>query len=82
MRSKRKRMTEAQRFALRAAIIGGATDCPLTPEEAEVFMGRSENYLRASDLPRAQFGGTLFLKSELVKGVRAKLSHRIMDPTG
>jgi hypothetical protein len=57
----------------------------MTPEEAEVFMGRSSSFLRASDLPRANVGGTLYLKSELLKGVRVKLSHRILDtlePTG
>jgi hypothetical protein len=79
--TKTKRMTDAQRRTLRAAIIAGPTDCPLTPDEAEVFMGRSVSYLRASDLPRADIGGPLYLKSELLKGVKAKLSHRIMEPT-
>lgn len=75
----RTRMTERQRFQLRAMIIAGATDCPLTPDEAEVFLGRSASFLRASDFPRADVGGPLYLKSELLKGVRAKLSHRIME---
>jgi hypothetical protein len=78
----KRRLTDDQRFQLRAAIIAGPTDCPLTPEEAEVFMGRSESFLRGSDLPRANVGGTLYLKSELLKGVRAKLSHRILDTAG
>jgi hypothetical protein len=78
-----KRMTDAQRFALRTAIIAGPTDCPMTPEEASVFLGRSEAYLRASDFPRAVIASRpLYMKSELLKGVRAKLSHRILDPTG
>ena len=73
-----RKMSDEQRFQLRCAIIAGATDCPLTPDEAEVFMGRSGSFLRASDFPRADVGGTLYLKSELVKVVRAKLSHRIL----
>jgi hypothetical protein len=78
-RKEAKRLSAERRFALRCAIIAGATDCPLTPEEAEVFMGRSGSFLRASDFPRADVGGTLYLKSELVKVVRAKLSHRILE---
>lgn len=73
-------MTPEQKIALRAAIIAGPTDCPLTTEEAAVFLGRSETFMRTSDFPRANIGSSyLFLKSELVKGVRAKLSHRILD---
>lgn len=78
-----KRLTEYQRMVLRATVIAGATDCTLTPEEAAAFLGRSTSYLRASDFPRAIIDHRVYyLKSELLKGVRAKLSHRILDPTG
>lgn len=74
-------MTPEQKIALRAAIIAGPTDCPMTTEEAAVFLGRSETFVRTSDFPRATVGSAyLFMKSELLKGVRSKLSHRILEP--
>lgn len=78
----KRRLSDEQRFALRMAVIAGPTDCPLSTEEAAVFLGRSETFVRSSDFPRADVGGAVFLKSELLKGVRAKLSHRILEPTG
>ncbi len=65
------------RAALRAAIIAGATDCPLTPGEAALFIGRSSAWVRKSDLPRTEDG--LYLKSEILKYMRARLSHTILE---
>jgi hypothetical protein len=71
-------MTEGERSALRRAIIAGGTDCPLTPEEAAVFMGRSLSWLRASDVPRTE--DALYLKSECLKYIKCRLSHTILEP--
>lgn len=75
-------MTEEQRLQLRATIIAGRTNCPLTPDEAAAFLGISVSTLRSSDIPRAGVFGTKYLKSELLKYVKARLSHRILDSTG
>lgn len=75
-----RKLTDDQKWQLRMAVIAGATDCPLNPDEAEVFLGRSASFLRASDIPRANIGGPLYLKSEILKAVKVHLSHRILDP--
>lgn len=66
------------RTALRLAVIAGPTDCPLTPEEAAAFLGCSLSTLRDSDIPRARVFGTKYLKSELLKYIEARLSHRVV----
>lgn len=66
---------------LRIAIIAGATDAVLDPGEAAALMGVSESWLRASDVPRANVGGTKYLKSQCLAYVRVRLSHRIIDPS-
>jgi hypothetical protein len=71
-------MTKEERAALRRAMIGGPTDCPLTPEEAAAFMGRSPSWLRASDVPRTE--DSLYLKSECLKYIKCRLSHTILEP--
>lgn len=63
------------REALRRQIIAGATDCPMTGQEAAAFMGRSPSWLRASDIPRTADG--LYLKSEINNYIKARLSHRV-----
>ena len=63
--------------ALRVAIIAGATDCALSPSEAAAFIGISESALRTSDIPRAQVFGPKYLKSECLKYIQARLSHRV-----
>lgn len=64
---------------LRAAIIAGPGDAILTPPEAAALMGVSVSWLRASDVPRADVAGTKYLKSECLKYVAVRLSHRILD---
>lgn len=75
-------MTPEQRFQLRVAIIAGETDCPMNAEEAAIFLHRSHSFLRETDMPRADIGGPLFLKSEILKYVKNRLSHRIMEQAG
>lgn len=71
-------MTDLERKALRAAVIAGATDCPLSHEEAAAFIGISPESLRTSDVPRANaFGRPKYLKSECLKFIRARLSHTV-----
>lgn len=72
-------MTEHERVALRLAIIAGATDCALTVEEAAIFMGIGVTKLRELNVPRADIGGTKYLKSECLKFVATRLTHRILD---
>lgn len=69
------------RRAVRLAVISGQADAPLSPGEAAAFLGVSESWLRASDVPRADVAGTKYLKSQLVAYVRVRLSHRIIDAT-
>ena len=63
---------------LREAIIAGETDCPLSPAEAAAFIGISESTLRNSDIPRADFHGPKYLKSECLAYIAARLSHRVL----
>lgn len=64
--------------ALRFAMIAGATDCVMTVEEAAAFLAISENALRASDVPRTRaFGRCHYLKSECIKFIQARLTHRV-----
>ncbi len=72
-------MDRPERQALRAAIIAGAGDCILEVEEAAVLMTVSESWLRASDVPRAKVAGVKYLKSECLKYVAVRLSHRILE---
>lgn len=72
-------MTKEQRAALRAAIIAGSTDCSLSVEEAAVFMGVGVTTLRDLDVPRADVAGTKYLKSECIKYVVTRLTHRILS---
>jgi hypothetical protein len=65
------------RNALRLAVIAGATDCPLTPAEAAAFIGIAESTLRDSDIPRANFHGPKYLKSECLKYIEARLPYRV-----
>jgi hypothetical protein len=73
------RLTDEQRFALRAAIIAGLGDCVLDPEEAAAVLNVSPSWLRASDIPRADVAGTKYLKSQCLAYVRVRLSHQVMD---
>lgn len=66
------------RLSIRLAVIGGAGDAVLSVGEAAAVMGVSETWLRNSDVPRAQVAGTKYLKSECLKYVAARLSHRIV----
>jgi hypothetical protein len=72
-------LTESAKAALRQAIIAGAGDCILEPGEAAIVMGVSESWLRASDVPRAKVAGVKYLKSECLKYVAVRLSHRILE---
>lgn len=72
-------MTKEQRAALRAAILAGPTDCEMTVEETAVFMGISASSLRELDLPTADVAGRKYLKSECLKYIRARLSHRLLE---
>lgn len=65
--------------ALRVAIVAGAGDCVLTPDEAATLMGVSASWLRASDVPRANVAGTKYLKSQCLAYVRVRLSTRILE---
>ena len=67
------------RDELRLAVIAGAGDAVLTPSEAAALMGVSERWLRGSDVPRADVAGTKYLKSECLKYVAVRLSHRILS---
>lgn len=67
------------RDSIRLAVIAGQTDCPMSPEEAAAFLGISPSTLRSSDIPRADVFGNKYLKSELLKYVKARLSHRILE---
>lgn len=66
-------------WAYRVGVIAGAGDAVMTPSEAAAFMTVSESWLRRSDVPRARtgVGGVKYLKSECLKYVAARLSHRI-----
>jgi hypothetical protein len=72
-------VTKEDRDALRRAIIAGPTDCPLTPPEAAAFLGIAESTLRESDCPRADIGGTKYLKSQCILYVKLRLSHQLLD---
>lgn len=72
-------MDDTLKASLRIAIIAGAGDCVLDPCEAAVVMGVSESWLRGSDVPRAKVAGVKYLKSECVKYVAVRLSHRILE---
>lgn len=71
-------MTKPDRDALRLAVIAGETDCAMTPPEAAAFLGVSESWLRESDVPRSDVGGTKYLKSTLVQYVRLRQSHQLL----
>ena len=68
-----------ERDTIRLAIISGEGDAILTPSEAAAVMNVSETWLRRSDVPRAKVGGTKYLKSECLKYVAVRLSHRILS---
>ena len=63
---------------LRTAIIAGPGDAILDPGEAAAVMGVSEAWLRRSDVPRADVAGPKYLKSECLKYVAVRLSHRVL----
>lgn len=66
------------KLAMRTAIIAGATDCPMSQEEAAAFMGIATSTLRASDVPVSYaFGKPQYLKSECLKYSKAHLSHTV-----
>jgi hypothetical protein len=72
-------LTKTQVAKLRAAIIAGPGDAVLSPEEAAAVMDVSLSWLRRSDVPvaRKDVGGVKYLKSECLKYVATRLSHRI-----
>ena len=72
-------MSTVDRSAIRIAVISGLGDAVLSPSEAAALMGVSEAWLRRSDVPRANVGGTKYLKSECLKYVAARLSHRVLS---
>lgn len=65
---------------LRHAIIAGPGDAILSHREAAALLGVSEAWLRKSDVPRANVaGGPKYLKSECLKYVAVRLSHRVLS---
>lgn len=69
----------ADRNALRVAIIAGSGDAILSLEEAAAVMSVSVSWLSRSDVPRADVAGPKYLKSECLKYVAVRLSHRVLS---
>lgn len=54
----------------------------LEVKEAAAFIRMSEEWLERSDVPRAKLGRrVLFLRSELLAYVKARLTHSVLDPS-
>lgn len=73
-------MSKDEKAALRAALIAGPADCPMSVDETCAFVGWSESSLMASTIPRGKEQGRVyFMKSQVQKWLLAHTPHKVDD---